>query len=135
MGHGRVGRRIAAELRHGSQPLLVIESRREVVDEVERETMTVLVDNAAAPGVLEAAGIGNAARLIVAIPNVYEAGQIVARARAANAGLSIIARAHSDADVEHLERLGASHVVMGERETARRMVELARVSAQSEATG
>jgi CPA2 family monovalent cation:H+ antiporter-2 len=126
VGHGRVGRRIAAELRHGSQPLLVIESRREVVDEVERETMTVLVDNAAAPGVLEAAAIGNAARLIVAIPNVYEAGQIVARARAANAGLSIIARAHSDADVEHLERLGASHVVMGERETARRMVELAR---------
>ena len=40
VGHGRVGRRIAAELRHGSQPLLVIESRREVVDEVERETMT-----------------------------------------------------------------------------------------------
>ena len=125
VGHGRVGRHIAAALKSESQPLLVIESRREIVDEVDRKSATVLVDNAAAPGVLEAAGIGKASRLIVAIPNVYEAGQIVRLARAANAGLSIIARAHSDADVEHLERLGASHVVMGERETARRMIELA----------
>jgi CPA2 family monovalent cation:H+ antiporter-2 len=120
-----VGRHIAAALKSESQPVLVIESRREIVDEVDRKSATVLVDNAAAPGVLEAAGIGKASRLIVAIRNVYEAGQIVRLARAANARLSIIARAHSDADVEHLERLGASHVVMGERETARRMIELA----------
>jgi len=96
--------------------------------------MTVLVDNAAAPGVLEAAGIGNAARLIVAIPNVYEAGQIVARARAANAGLSIIARAHSDADVEHLEQLGASHVVWVSARP-RAGWSSSPVSVQTEATG
>jgi CPA2 family monovalent cation:H+ antiporter-2 len=126
VGHGRVGRHIAAEFKRTAAPLLVIENRREVVDELHDNATTVMVDNAAAPGVLEAAGIDRAERLIVAIPNVYEAGQIVALARAANAELSIIARAHSDADVEHLERLGASHVVMGERETARRMIELAR---------
>jgi CPA2 family monovalent cation:H+ antiporter-2 len=43
--------------------------------------------------------------------------------------LPIIARAHSDAEVEHLERLGAQHVIMGEREIAVRMVALAAANA------
>jgi CPA2 family monovalent cation:H+ antiporter-2 len=123
VGHGRVGRHIAAALR-GVRPLLVIESRSEAVDGLGDRAVVVMADNAAAPGVLESSGVQHAAQLIVAIPNVYQSGQIVARARAANPALTIVARAHSDADVRHLEQQGASHVVMGERETARRMVEL-----------
>ena len=45
------------------------------------------------------------------------------RARAANPASSIIARAHSDAEVEHLSGLGADIVIMGEREIARGIVE------------
>src|SRR5262245_60822616 len=66
VGHGRVGRHIAAEFRRVSEPLLVIENRRDVVGELGRDSTTVMVDNAAAPGVLEAAGIDRAGRLIVA---------------------------------------------------------------------
>ena len=36
----------------------------------------------------------------------------------------IIARAHSDAEVQHLERVGVPDVVMGEREIAVRMLVL-----------
>jgi monovalent cation:H+ antiporter-2, CPA2 family len=43
-----------------------------------------------------------------------------------NAGIRIIARAHFDAAVDHLERLGANIVVMGEREIARTMLDHAR---------
>ncbi|WP_245476980.1 NAD-binding protein, partial [Mesorhizobium sp. M1A.F.Ca.IN.020.03.1.1] len=64
-----------------------------------------------------------AKRLILAIPNAFEAGQVVLRARAANPGISVIARAHSDAEVEHLKALGADTVIMGEREIARGIVE------------
>jgi CPA2 family monovalent cation:H+ antiporter-2 len=60
---------------------------------------------------------------VVAVPNAFEAGQIVAQGRAANPGLAIIARAHSDAEVEHLTGLGADTVIMGEREIARGMAE------------
>jgi CPA2 family monovalent cation:H+ antiporter-2 len=63
--------------------------------------------------------------LLVAIPNAFEAGQIVEQARAANPGLEIIARAHFDAEVEHLMRHGADAVIMGEREIARSMLERA----------
>ena len=38
-------------------------------------------------------------------------------------GIAIIARAHSDAEVEHLSSLGADAVIMGEREIARGMAE------------
>ncbi len=41
--------------------------------------------------------------------------------RAAKPGLEIVARAHSDVEVEHLAALGANVVIMGEREIARSM--------------
>ena len=73
--------------------------------------------------VFAAANPAGAKRLILAIPNAFEAGQIVLRARAANPTINIIARAHSDAEVEHLKGLGADTVIMGEREIARGIVE------------
>lgn len=49
----------------------------------------------------------------------------MAEARQANPALEIVARAHSDAEVEHLSKLGAQRVIMGEREIARGMVDYA----------
>jgi CPA2 family monovalent cation:H+ antiporter-2 len=129
VGHGRVGRHIAAACLAENEPFVVIESRREALDALKERGVPVMLDNAAAPGVLENANIRTASRLIIAIPNVYEAGQIITRARESTPGLAIIARAHSDADVRHLEERGATQVVMGERETARRMMEVVRESA------
>jgi voltage-gated potassium channel Kch len=73
--------------------------------------------------VFASANAAGAKRLILAIPNAFEAGQIILRARAANPAIAIIARAHSDAEVEHLKELGADTVIMGEREIARGIVE------------
>ena len=44
------------------------------------------------------------------------------QARAANPAISIIARAHSDAEVDHLKGLGADMVIMGEHEIAKGIV-------------
>ena len=63
--------------------------------------------------------------LIVAIPETFEAGQIVEQARKANPKLTIVARAHSDAEVEYLIARGADWTIMGEEEIARRMSGLA----------
>ena len=81
--------------------------------------------NAADPRVLRAANLPEAKLLLVAIPDAFEAGQIVEQARAVNPRIEIVARAHFDAEVEHLLRHGANTVVMGEREIARTMLELA----------
>jgi CPA2 family monovalent cation:H+ antiporter-2 len=82
--------------------------------------------NAARDDVLKAANIPGARLLFVAIPQAFEAGQIVEQARKANPGLPIVARAHFDAEVEHLQKLGASQVVMGEREIALAMLQFAK---------
>jgi monovalent cation:H+ antiporter-2, CPA2 family len=85
----------------------------------------VISGNAAHSAILTAANIAGARRLFVTIPEPFEAGQVVQQARAANPTLDILARAHSNAAVEHLNKLGANLVVLGESEIADRMVERA----------
>lgn len=64
--------------------------------------------------------------MFVAIPEAFEAGQIVQQARKINSTLPIVARAHFDGEVEHLLGYGATKVVMGEREIAEAMLLFAR---------
>lgn len=123
VGYGRVGSLIGAALQAASRPFLVIEDADQPVARLREAGIETIIGNAAVPEVLALANLPGARQLAVAVPNAFEAGQIVAQARAANPGIAIIARAHSDAEVEHLRTLGADAVIMGEREIARGMAE------------
>jgi CPA2 family monovalent cation:H+ antiporter-2 len=122
IGYGRVGRLVGAALVPAHRPFVVIEDKQDLVEQLRSEGIEAILGNAAAPDVLKAANIAQAASLVVAIPNGFEAGQIVEQARAANPTLEIIARAHSDAEVEHLRHYGVDLAIMGEREIARGMI-------------
>ena len=119
VGYGRVGSRVAKTLDKVGQSYLVIEERPDMADELREAGTEVIVGNAAQPGMLEAANVAGAKFLISAVPNPFESGNLIERARAANARLDIIARAHTDAEVEYLTRLGANRIIMGEHEIAR----------------
>ena len=82
----------------------------------------VVEGNAASREILRIARPETAARLVVAIPNAFEAGRIVKEARKVNPRILVVARAHSDAGTRHLEELGADAVIMGERQTALEMI-------------
>ncbi len=123
VGYGRVGSVLGAGLRAASRPLLVFEDREDAIGAARRDGAEVVVGNAADPEMLRLANLAAARRLFVTIPDAFEAGQVVEQARAVNPALEIIARAHSDAAVEHLTALGADLSVMGEWEIARRMLE------------
>jgi K+:H+ antiporter len=123
IGHGRVGSFISGVLRQRSTPLFVIEDDDDMVADLKAEGIEALSGNAADPEVLQAANLGAARCLLVAIPDAFEGGQVVQQARAINAALPIIARAHSEAEIEHLLKHGASLVVMGEHEIAKAMIE------------
>ena len=58
--------------------------------------------NAARDDVLRPPTLPARRLLFVAIPEAFEAGQIVQQARKANPALRIVARAHFDAEVDHL---------------------------------
>jgi monovalent cation:H+ antiporter-2, CPA2 family len=126
VGYGRVGQLVGDSLLREGWPLVVIEDATDIVEQLRAASIEVISGNAADHKVLRAANLKDARLLIVAIPNGFEAGQIVEQARAAKPGLDIIARAHFDAEVEYLSQLGATVVIMGEREIARSMADYAR---------
>ena len=123
VGYGRVGSLVGAALQAQGRPFLVIEDADQPLARLHEEGVETIIGNAASPEILGLANLAGARQLVVAVPNAFEAGQIVAQGRAANPSLAIIARAHSDAEVEHLTGLGADTVIMGEREIARGMAE------------
>jgi CPA2 family monovalent cation:H+ antiporter-2 len=126
VGYGRVGSLVGTGLKSDGTPFLVIEEAQDRIEALEREGIEVIEGNAAMDRVLKAANIAGARVLFIAIPEAFEAGQIVQQARKVNPALEIVARAHFDAEVDHLLKLGASQVVMGEREIAHAMLDHAR---------
>jgi monovalent cation:H+ antiporter-2, CPA2 family len=123
IGHGRVGSFISAMLSKIGTPLFVIENDDDLVASLKEKGIESLSGNAADPEILHAAGLGVARCLFVAIPDAFEGGQVVQQARAINPDLTIIARSHSEAETQHLQRHGATLVVMGEHEIAKTMID------------
>jgi CPA2 family monovalent cation:H+ antiporter-2 len=124
VGFGRVGHLIAAALTEQQRPFVVIEDQPEVVKALRADGIPALYGNAAAPGMLEAAHAADARWLLIAIPQILEAGQIIEHARKLNPHIEVVARAHSSAEMLHLEKHGATHTIMGEREIAEGMASL-----------
>ena len=123
VGYGRVGSLVGQSLKERGLPFLVVEDADKTLTRLNADGVETVAGNAANAAVFAAANPAGARRLILAIPNAFEAGQIVLRARAANPAIDIIARAHSDAAFDHLTGLGAATVIMGEREIARGILE------------
>ena len=125
VGYGRVGSLVGAALARNGGKMVVIETSEDSLERARRDGAEVFIGNAADPEILAAANLKEARRLFVTIPEPFEAGQVVQQARQTNPSIDILARAHSDAAVEHLAGLGATLVVLGEREIAERMLERA----------
>ena len=125
IGYGRVGSHIGGLICGRGEGLTVIEDQKDMAAAARAAGATVIVGDATKESVLRQAGLDEASTLLIAIPEGVEAGAIVRRARAINSKLVIVARAHSDEEVDDLVRRGADHVVMAERETAARMAERA----------
>jgi CPA2 family monovalent cation:H+ antiporter-2 len=134
VGYGRVGSIVGERLHADKVALFVVDENPAVIDRLRMRGFETAVGNAASETVARTANLARAWLLIVAIPNAFEAGQIVQQARRANPAIRIVARAHYDSEVEHLRELGAAEVIMGEREIAQAMlgiVQAARASSSS----
>ena len=122
IGHGRVGSVVSEALREAKLPYLVIESDPDAAAELRQQSIETITGNAVDREVVRATKLTSACCLLVAIPDAFEGGQIVMQARAVNPDLLIIARAHSEEQVLHLKKHGASTVIMGELEIAKAMI-------------
>lgn len=124
VGYGRVGQLVANGTREAGRAIVVIEDEGDMARKAAEDGFQVVVGNAADPYVLQEAGIESAGKLVIAIPEGFEGGAIAQKANKLNDRLTVFARAHSDAEVEHLTKCGANEVIMGEREIATRLLQL-----------
>jgi CPA2 family monovalent cation:H+ antiporter-2 len=122
VGHGRVGSRIAEALKAANVPLLVIEDDEANVEVLRARGIEAIAGLAGEEPNLERLNLPAAKWLISAIPDPFEAGNLIERARKANPSIRVMARAHTDAEVDYLRGLGAELVVMGEDEIAKRII-------------
>jgi CPA2 family monovalent cation:H+ antiporter-2 len=122
VGHGRVGGFISETMRPSGVPMLVIDSDPSHIEQARQQGLEAIAGNAADPEIVAAANLPAARCLLVAIPDAFEGGQVVDQGRKLNPDLVIVARAHSAAEIEHLNKHGATTVVVSEHETAKAMI-------------
>jgi CPA2 family monovalent cation:H+ antiporter-2 len=125
VGYGRVGSLIGAALDGAMAEYSVIEDRNDLVEKLQERGVTVIPGNAISREVMVAANVAEADLMFVTVPDGFEAGRIVELARELNPKLKVYARAHSDAEVEHLKGFGADLIVSGEHEIADAMIQAA----------
>jgi CPA2 family monovalent cation:H+ antiporter-2 len=125
VGYGRVGSLIGAALDGAMAEYAVIEDREDLVETLKERGIAAIAGNAISREVMEQANVAEADLLFVTVPNGFEAGRIVELARELNPKLKVYARAHSDAEVEHLKGFGADLIVSGEKEIADSMIRAA----------
>jgi CPA2 family monovalent cation:H+ antiporter-2 len=123
VGYGRVGSIAGESLIAAGVPVVVVEDNKKIIGELSARGIPVIDGNGVQDEVMKTANLAGAEWLLVAIPEAFEASAIVGHARETNPDLTIIARAHFDAEVDHLKAQGANVVIMGEREIALGMVE------------
>jgi monovalent cation:H+ antiporter-2, CPA2 family len=118
IGYGRVGSELARVLRERGVPLIVIDDNGDHVARAHAAGVPAIRGSATADKVLAEARPEKAKIVVLAIPQPLEAGEALAKLRALNPELTLLARAHSDAEVKHLLAHGADGAVLAERELA-----------------
>ncbi|WP_266156451.1 YbaL family putative K(+) efflux transporter [Dyella silvatica] len=122
-GYGQLGQLLGDQLRARGDTLLVLEERGDRVEVLHQQGIETIEGNAAMDVVLASANLSQARAVFVTLPQAYESGVVVYAARKQNPQLTIIARADSEACLQHLQEQGADVVLLGERELARVMME------------
>ncbi len=124
VGYGRVGSQLAKLLRERNVPVVVVEDDADLVAQARAAGFPSVRGNAASERVMLEAKPERAQIVVFAIPHALEAGETMARLRAINPALTLLARAHSETEVKHLLEHGADGAVLAERELAYSLAEM-----------
>lgn len=124
VGYGRVGSHLAKLLHERGVPVVVVEDDADLVAQSRAAGFPSVRGNAASERVIREARPERAQMVVFAIPNTLETGEAMAKLRAINPALTLLARAHSDAEVKHLLEHGADGAVLAERELAYSLAEM-----------
>jgi len=122
-GHGRVGGNVAQMLRQLQIPHVVIDLDPAVISSLRDRGIPCIYGDAGNREVLSKAGLKDAALLLIAMPDPTAARLALDHALRINPQLDVVARVHSDFELDFLRGRGASELVQPELEAS---IELAR---------
>lgn len=114
VGFGRVGRRVADQLKALDIPFVVAEQNREQVEHLRKNGFAAVAGNAADPAVLVQSHIMHAAMLVIATPDPVDIRKMADTARKLNPDIEIVLRTYSEAEAQLLSRDGIGTVFFSE---------------------
>jgi CPA2 family monovalent cation:H+ antiporter-2 len=121
VGHGRVGRRIAAALVAHDIPFVVVEQNRELVEKLRAEGKAAVWGDAVEAAVLIQAHIARARVLVVATSDAIDVRQMIQTARTLNPAIDTVIRSHNEDEARLLTQEISATVCLGEHELAQAM--------------
>ncbi|MBN1140629.1 MAG: cation:proton antiporter [Deltaproteobacteria bacterium] len=120
-GGGRIGQHVAAVLRRLELPFVIIENDYHRMVQIRNAQFPLIYGDAAHEIVLEAAGIGRAALLLVTTPAAVVARRVVEQGHHLRPDLHITARAEGVEQMKDLYERGAHEVIQPEFEAGLEM--------------
>ena len=117
-GYGRVGQTIAKLLKQNNYRVAVIDQNPLRYDAMRKDDFVGFYGDALRPDLLSAAGIDNAAVLVVALDNRERNEELIVRIRREYPSMTIVARAYDSGDKQALLECGADSVYLETFESA-----------------
>jgi CPA2 family monovalent cation:H+ antiporter-2 len=116
VGHGRVGRRITEIFDRTGVRYVVADANRDAVASLRARGIHAVSGDASEPAVLIQGHVARARAIVLAVPDLIRARQMVHIARTLNPSNHVLLRTHNDAETNLLEAENLGVVFMGERE-------------------
>jgi voltage-gated potassium channel len=124
-GYGRNGKQVVNELMEHKIPLVIIENRPDIIEDVLGiPELLYIQGDATKDEVLEMTHINRATALITTLPVDADNLLVVLTAREMNPNLRIISRASDENSDTKLKRAGATNVIMPDKIGGQRMAKL-----------
>lgn len=120
-GYGRVGRVIVRVLRDRGYQVLAIENSEAAIRRLRKENIPYIYGDADAELVLEKAHLDRAKAIAIALPDPSSSRILLQQVLNLAPNIDIVARSHSDREIDLLTKLGATEVVQPEFEAALEM--------------
>lgn len=114
-GYGRNGKQAVGKLKQFNQPCVVIEKRKDEVEDLERDGILYIEGDATNDEDLVQAGLDRAKSLITALPSDADNLFVVLSARQFNKDFTIISRASNESSYGKLKFAGATNVIMPDK--------------------
>lgn len=117
-GYGRVGQVLVNILHNQGYEVLVIENSEAAIQKLRHRQIPFIYGDADAEQVLDKTHLPLAKALAIALPDPVSTRLLLQRALARSPDLDIIARSHTDKEIDLLTQMGAHEVVQPEFEAA-----------------